>query len=169
MPNPDWLSADDARFVVAGQSITLASRDMRHVPSISRGLACRFSDDGTQFIVLLSSSQSETLLVDVARTSQIAVVITNPLSHHTLQIKGCDAVVAPTEGDDLAVVDASRRHFGAIIKTLGYAEDYNNRLFHAASGDVCRIIFTPDDIYQQTPGPDAGKRIGPKKQEAPKP
>lgn len=161
MLTPPWLSTDDARFICQGLSITLASRDLRHVPSIARGLASKISDDGEQLIVLVRRSQSESLLADVERSGHIAVVITEPSTHRTLQFKGRNAVVVDCEAGDLALVDASRCHFGADILPLGFSETFTRLLFDCDPGDLCRVRFTPRDIYQQTPGPDAGRRIGP--------
>ena len=187
-PSPSWLSPENAQFITKGLSITVASRDIRHVPSVSRALACRFaasesakpvsakpasskpvpsktvpdnSADGSQLVVILSRSQSTLLLADVERSAQVAVVITEPSTHRTLQLKGGDAVVADALEDDLAVVEASRQHFAADILPLGFSGAYNDLLFHHESGDLCRIVFTPTDVFDQTPGVNAGSRIGP--------
>lgn len=161
MPTPSWLSADDAEFITKGLSITLASRDLRHVPSIARGLACLFSADGAQLIVLLSRQQSADLLRDVDACGHLAVVITEPSSHRTLQLKGCDACVAAAEAGDLAVLASSCANFAADILPLGFGADFTRRLFAVEPSDLCRLLLTPTDVFQQTPGASAGQRIGP--------
>ena len=161
MSAPNWLSTDDAHFITRGLSITLASRDLRHVPSLSRALACRFSDDGRQLILILSRQQSTDLLRDVVTTGHLAVVITEPSTHRTLQLKGSDATVSAIADDDLEVIEQSRTHFGADILPLGFDAAFNQRLYACARNDLCRILVTPTDVFQQTPGPAAGERIGP--------
>lgn len=161
MPTPSWLSVDDAEFICKGLSITLASRDLRHVPSIARGLACCFSADAAQLVVLLSHSQSRDLLRDVAACGQLAVVFTEPSSHRTLQLKGSDARVAGIEPADHELLAASRAAFGADILPLGFDDAFTWRLFACAPEDLCRLVMTPTDVFQQTPGASAGQRIGP--------
>ncbi|MEL0169042.1 MAG: hypothetical protein VW877_13045 [Pseudomonadaceae bacterium] len=161
MPTPSWLSLDDAEFISKGLSISLASRDLRHVPSIARGLACCFSTDGCQLVVLLSRRQNQDLLRDITASGQLAVVFTEPSSHRTLQIKGSDAWIAPLEQGDLGLLSASRRNFGADILPLGFDEAFNRRLFANDPDDLCRVLMTPTDVFQQTPGANAGQRIGP--------
>ncbi|MYM63025.1 hypothetical protein [Pseudomaricurvus sp. HS19] len=161
MSAPTWLSTDDAQFLTRGLSISLASRDLRHVPSLTRAFACRYSDDGRQLILILSRSQSSDLLRDVAACGELAVVVTEPSTHRTLQVKGSDAIITDLVADDLAVVDQSRAHFGTDILPLGFDSDFNQRLFAFDPGDLCRILMTPTDVFQQTPGPGAGERIGP--------
>lgn len=161
MPTPSWLSADDAEFITKGLSITLASRDLRHVPSIARALACRISADAQQLVVLLSRRQSADLLRDVAACGQLAVVITEPSSHRTLQLKGRDALIKALEADDLTVLAASQANFAADILPMGFDESFTRRLYAFEAADLCRLVMTPTDVFQQTPGVDAGQRIGP--------
>ncbi len=156
---PSLLRPDDAAFIQQGISISVASRDVRHVPSIARALGCRLTDGGRQVRLLLVRSHSETLLRDVEKSGQIAAVFTQPTTHRTLQIKGSDARVQPASADDLELVRFSEAAFGREILPLGFSADFNRRLFAHAPDDLCAVTFTPADIFQQTPGPNAGARL----------
>lgn len=159
-PAPALLNPDDAAFIQQGISITLASRDVRHVPSITRALGCRLSADGSLLELLLVRSQSETLLRDVEKTGRIAVVFTQPATHRTLQIKGSDARVRKATAADEELARTSQEAFAGEIQPLGFSRAFNDRLFAHAEADLCVVSFTPVDLFQQTPGPQAGTRIG---------
>ena len=155
------LSADNLAFIQKGISISVASRDRRLVPSLSRALSCVVSEEGTQLRLSLVASQSQDLLRDINAGSAIAVGFTEPSTHRTLQIKGLDAKVVPLSDRDREALARSERAFGAEIGQLGFDAAFNRRFFHAEANDLVVIAFTPNVVYQQTPGPGAGAVLEP--------
>lgn len=155
------LSADNLAFIQKGISISVASRDVRLVPSLSRGLACRLSDCGQQLRVSVARSQCHDLLRDLEKTHAIAVVFTEPTTHRTLQIKGSDATLAEVQEADRETLDASGEAFAAEILPLGFDAAYTRRLFFVAPEDLVVVAFTPEAVFQQTPGPHAGDPLEP--------
>lgn len=151
------LSPDDAAFIQQGVSICVASRDVRHVPSLSRALACRIVD--AQLRLVVSRSQCQSLLRDIEKSGQIAVVFTQPSTHRTLQIKGRDAQVLPADADDRQRVAQTEQAFAADLQQIGFGEALVRRMFACDDGDLCTIGFTPSDLFLQTPGPNAGTRL----------
>lgn len=156
---PTWISADDALFIQQGISISVASRDVRHVPSLSRAVGCRISDDGKQLDVIVLHSQSESLLSDIDRTGVIAVVFSQPTTHRSLQIKGTDAVKGVASELHAELTRSYTSAFAAELAQLGFGADFSARMFAWEANDLRVIRFTPCDLYQQTPGPHAGDRL----------
>ena len=163
MPNPvqspTWISPEGAAFIQQGVSINVASRDVRHVPSISRALGCRIAPDGRTLDIILNATQCETLIRDLQKTAAIAVVFSQPTTHRSLQIKGCDAVVKPATDADCDLVAFTRTAFGSEIAPLGFPPAFCDRLFMHGPDDLCVVTFTPDAVFQQTPGVGAGARL----------
>lgn len=155
------LSADNLAFIQKGISISVASRDVRHVPSLSRALACRVSDDGSRLRLVLARSHSHDLLRDLEKSRAIAVVFTEPSTHRTLQIKGSDATLESPTPVDLAIIASSREAFGADILPLGFSREFTERLFAIEPADAVVVTFTPQTVFQQTPGPQAGAPLEP--------
>lgn len=155
------LSADNLAFIQKGISISVASRDRRLVPSLSRALACVQSEDSTQLRLVLVASQSQDLLRDINAGSAVAVGFTEPSTHRTLQIKGRDARVEPLSNLDREALARSKKAFGHEIGQLGFDDAFNQRFFHAEPHDLVVIAFTPEVVYQQTPGPGAGGVLKP--------
>lgn len=155
------LSQDNLAFIQQGVSISVASRDVRLVPSLTRALGCRLSDDGLQLRIMLVRSQSQDVIRDVEKSGAIAVVFTQPTTHRTLQIKGYDAGTVPFEALDQDCIARSRTAFTAEIAQLGFPVAFTERLYGVAAEDLVVITFTPENVFQQTPGPDAGALLEP--------
>ena len=156
---PTWISPEGAAFIQQGVSINVASRDVRHVPSLSRALGCRIAPDGKTLSIVMVASQCETLIRDLQKTAAIAVVFSQPSTHRSLQIKGHDAVVTPPTDEDRALVASTRLAFAAEIAPLGFPKEFSDRLFQHAPDDLCVVTFTPEAVYRQTPGAGAGTRL----------
>lgn len=154
------VTEDDARFIRGGVSISIASRDVRRVPSLARVAGCRLSADLRQVTVLVLKSQAGQLLQDIATTQAVAVVFSRPSTHHTLQLKGSDAAITPLLPGDAGLAATHRNAFSDDIVPLGYARDFALAVHGFDADDLAAITFSPTDIFQQTPGPGAGGRIG---------
>src|SRR5688572_8540489 len=89
------LSEAVAAFVQSGLSITVASRDDRLVPSIAKAVGCHVSPDRSTVTVLMFANAAEAVCRDIARSGLIAVVLSRPSTHQTVQLKGDDARSVP--------------------------------------------------------------------------
>lgn len=155
------LSPDNLAFIQKGVSINVASRDVRRVPSLTRALSCRVDADGKRLRIAVARSQSRDLLRDIEKSGAIAVVFTEPSTHRTLQIKGDDAAEVTVDAADRDCLAHTRAAFGAEIGTLGFDAAFNGRLFHVEPDDLAVLAFTPQTVFQQTPGPNAGALLEP--------
>lgn len=151
------LRPEDAAFIQQGISICVASRDVRHVPSLSRAFACRIAADG-KILLILSRSHSVQLVHDIERSARIAVVFSQPTTHRTLQIKGSDARLLTVTPADIECLQRSETAFAQELARIGFAADFVRRMFECDHDDLRVISFTPDDVFLQTPGPNAGAR-----------
>ena len=85
------IAPEHAAFLVPGVSVIAASRDARLVPSVSRGVACRVSEDRRSLTVLLRRTPAATVLRDIADSGWITTCHSQPSTHRTIQLKGRDA------------------------------------------------------------------------------
>ena len=154
------LSPDNLAFIQQGVSINVASRDVRRVPSLTRALSCRLDDAGCKLRIALARSQSVDLLRDVEKSGAVAAVFTEPSTHRTLQMKGIDAREVALEPADQVCLERAHIAFAAEIGKLGFDAAFTARLFHVAPDDLVVLAFTPQTLFQQTPGPQAGELLG---------
>lgn len=153
---PIALEPDVLDFLDAGVSIHAGSRDAHHVANLSRGVGCRLSADRTRLTVFLLASHSGAMLADFRANGQIAVVITLPSTHRTLQLKGTDAGVEPLQEGDHILVARNREAFVKELVKLGWEASLPESLLSGSRGDVVAVGFTITAAFIQTPGPTAG-------------
>ena len=154
--SPVTLDEELVAFMQGGISMHAASRDAGNVPNLSRGLAVRVSKDRTRVTVFLLASHSAAMLADFRDNGAIALVVTLPSSHRTVQLKGCDAAIEPLQADDHLLIARTREAFVQELTRLGYAVAIPEGLLTGARGDVVAVGFTVTSAFIQTPGPAAG-------------
>jgi len=155
------LSVEQIDFIQSGVSIAVASRDVRLVPSVSKAVGCRVAADGRQVTLLLDAGQSQQLLRDVADCGELAVVFCRPSSHRTLQLKGHDARQVPLADGDAELAERHRAAFADDLLPLGYALPFALATHGSRAERLRALSFTLSDLFEQTPGPNAGMRLEP--------
>lgn len=153
---PVTLDPELAAFLESGLSMHAASRNAVHVASLSRGLACRVSPDRTRLTVFLLASHSARMLADFRENGEIAVVLTLPSSHRTVQLKGRDAKVEPLQDGDARRIGLQHEGFVRDLVALGYDASLPDTLLANTTGDIVAVGFTIAAAFNQTPGPGAG-------------
>ncbi|MEC5400125.1 hypothetical protein [Uliginosibacterium sp. H1] len=158
-PLPPLLSEEIVAFMKRGVSIVAASRDDCLQASMARVGGCHVAPDRRSVTLVLSARQSVALLADVTACGQIAVAITEPSTHRTVQLKGSDAVVEPLRPFDHASAEAHIEAFVAEVGPMGYGEALTRAVVHPRPDDRVAISFTPLQAFSQTPGAKAGEAI----------
>jgi hypothetical protein len=152
-PVTERALGDFMAFVDLGTSLLIATRDARKGSEICRVGAARIVDRRIQLLVPLP--EGERSLANIADNHDIALTAAHPTSYRSFQIKGQDAELA-TWPDMQAAAERHVAGFAAEVVQLGLplerASHFWSRLFVAVS-------FTPDALFEQTPGPSAGRRI----------
>ncbi|MDD5366892.1 MAG: hypothetical protein PHR30_16265 [Gallionellaceae bacterium] len=159
--DPPLLDAMHAEFLGGPVAINVASRDEARVPSIARAYGCRVAADRREVVVFLSRRRSTALLRDLAAGAPVAVVFSRPKTHETIQLKGARVRIRPLAAGDRARMLACGAAFATEIIALGYTESFSRALMAPAGDDAMAIAFTPDAVFEQTPGPKAGQRLEP--------
>ena len=146
-------------FVTGPVAINLAAHDAALTPSIARGYGCKVSADGRRITVFVSVQSSAALARDLRAGAPIAVVFCRPHSHATLQFKSTAATLVALAADDRDIMRAYAKAFGDEIISLGFQGRFTASLVAAAEEDAVGVEFTPTAVFDQTPGPEAGKPL----------
>lgn len=157
-PPPSPIGPEQAALMARPVSVIVGSRDAQLRPHVMRAVGCRLSADRRRITVLLARAGSAQVLADLQANGRIAVVFSEPSSHHTLQVKGHDAEVAPCGPDDAALAQRYCREFTDEIGRLGFAAEVAQTLLRHDE-DLLAVSFTPCEAYDQTPGPQAGQPL----------
>ena len=153
------IDPEHAALIERLVSVNVGSRSREHVPSAVRALAARLSPDRRRCTVFVARSQGEALLADIRATGAIAVVLSQPSTHLTLQVKGVDAAEVPLAPGDREALDRYVDGMAADLGRIGWSEAFARTLAGADPADVVAVAFTITAAFAQTPGPRAGEKL----------
>jgi hypothetical protein len=159
-PDTPLLDEENATFIQAYVSINVASRGAGNTLSMSRAYGSRVSPDRREVTVFLSAPAAAALLNDLRRQRVVAVVFSAPSTHKTIQLKATDARVEPLRPGDLDVIATYTKTFASAIRSVGYGDSFVNALAGGAIPEYTAVTFTPAAAFIQTPGPQAGRKLG---------
>jgi hypothetical protein len=147
-------------MMARGVSVIVGSRDAQLRPSIMRAVGSRIEADGQQVTVYLARRQSRQLLEDLAASGQIAAVFSEPSTHRSVQLKASRVEMRPASADDQPVLAAYLRSMEAEIASVGFPAHVTRTMLAHQLEDVVAVRFTPEQAFEQTPGPRAGAALG---------
>lgn len=154
------LDARLAAFLLGPVSMDIASRDAALTPSLARAFGCRIAADGREVTIFVSAALGAAVLRDLRAGAPLAVVFSRPQSHETRQFKAASARIEPLAPGDLELMRTYADAFVAECVPLGYPESFIRGFFVGVEADALAVSFAPAAMYEQTPGPNAGKRLG---------
>lgn len=146
------------QFLSGPHTATAGTRDAELIPHVHKVFGWRIEndDDVTFFVPAFGASHLER---DIADNAEIALTIADTVSAECYQLKGkVSSVGQPSAGDLDSFADYKHRLTRLLVDKLGYPEPVIE-LF--VQPPVLHVRFRVREIYLQTPGPDAGKRLVP--------
>jgi len=153
------LDAGLADFIQHHVSMNAAARDRDNRPTVARACGCRVAPDRRELTLLFPAAHATALLACLAETGALAVVFSRPSSHVTIQLKGRCTGTAPASALDREVVDGYRVSFIEELVSLGYPAGFARAMVPPADTEWVAVGFVPEILYDQTPGPHAGRRV----------
>ena len=157
---PALLPADLVNMMARGVSVIVGSRDAGLRPSIMRAVGSRVEAGGQDVTVYLARRQSRQLVQDLAATGQIAVVFSEPSTHRSVQLKASRVEMRNAGDDDAPVLAAYLRSMEHEIQQVGFGPTVTRAMLAHRLEDVVAVRFTPEQAFDQTPGPRAGVALG---------
>lgn len=125
-------------------------------PELISGSGPRVGTDRTSISVFLDRARSGPTVENLQENGQIAVTIAAPVSYRSVQFKGRLRGIHEVDERDRAWVQARREMFVTAIALVGDPVQGARNLW---MDDLIRIEFEVDDAFDQTPGPNAGRRL----------
>jgi hypothetical protein len=158
-PDSAILDAQQAAFIRNGVTVNVAARDEDLRPALARAAGCHLSEDRLRLRVFVSRRAGSEVLDCVRRTHQAAVVFTQPSTHRSLQVKSRDAIVEAALPGDAQRIVAYLEAIVADFRALDYRPEFVNALIDSSIAEIEVLALTPESIFVQTPGPQAGDRV----------
>jgi hypothetical protein len=154
------LPPDLVAMMARGVSVIVASRDAALRPNLMRAVGSRVEEDGRTITVYLSRRQSRQVVQDLAATGNIAVVFSEPSTHRSVQLKASLLDMRNADAQDTPVLERYRVAMEREIQLVGFAPPLTRAMLAHRLEDVVAVRFTPEQAFDQTPGPRAGTPLG---------
>jgi hypothetical protein len=156
------ISAELKAFLESGVSVVLGTRDANLVPEITRAWGLLVSKDRKSIALCVPLATSQKTFDNLASNGQMTVCCSLPTSYKTVQLKGqCVKTTDPSRAD-LAAVERHRKAFGCLNKRIGIPHQRSETFWKReleTSPVLIKPRFVPEQIFDQTPGPDAGSHL----------
>lgn len=164
MESGDPVSIDDElkTFLEGPLSVLVGTRDSRLVPEITRGWGPRISEDRRRISLCVPAATSGKTLDNLEANGEIAATFSLPTSYRTFQLKGHHAGFAEPDSMDLEAVERHREAFARVNERLGQPRRQVEAFWRSeieTSAKLVKIFFVPEQVFDQTPGPGAGKKL----------
>jgi hypothetical protein len=136
-----------------------ATRDARLVPRVRYACGWRAEPDSRVLRVMIQEAHCAGLTESLAENGELAVTIEEIGPHEAYQFKGTVLEAQPCSEGDLAFVAQVRERFVQAISRIFAIPDDAIRAYFQWPGVALRMQVR--EIFVQTPGPGAGRRLVP--------
>ena len=148
------IDEDLANFVRGPTSAFLGTADSMGTPDATRIVGITALDDS--HLRILISEQADTARRNAVEGARVAVLVTDITDYRSVQWKGRIVRGEARSPGDTALIDHHITAFRGSSDKVGLAPDDTWKLF---SLDGVPYIVAVDECWDQTPGPNAGRRI----------
>jgi len=140
----------------AGTSLFVGTVAADGAPLCCRAMAIRSTDGLATATVYVPIATSRETLSNLATTHRLSVVVTKPIEHESIQLKGTSTTARLARNDEEAFVRSGISGLGDVLERLGVPRHV---LKSFVIWPAFAIEMKVDQIFDQTPGPKAGTRL----------
>jgi hypothetical protein len=152
------LSVEQAAFLQGPASMNVGAVGRDGWPCVCRAQGVMVARDRLSLTVLLSATRGHAVIDALDAGSGITLVVSRPATHATLQLKAATATRTKVGAAHRACSARNVEAFAGELKTLGYGEGLKPALAALLpTDDLVALRFAPEVVFDQTPGPDAGR------------
>lgn len=158
MATPLILTPDQAAFLQGPLSMNVGAVGRDGWPCVSRAQGVIVARDRRTLTLLLSAARGRAVLEALDAGSAITLVASRPATHATLQLKAAGATRVATSAAHRTASARCVTAFSDELETLGYGKSVRAALAAILpTDDLVALRFAPEIVFDQTPGPDAGR------------
>ena len=151
------LDPEVVDFIHGGVAVGVATRDDDLRPAVARGWGPEVSADGRRLRLCVAAPEGSPARANLHGNGAVAVGFSPPTIARAVQLKGVAASVAEPEADDLERVQRHVGRFAAEVARIGGPEHVALRMFVPVG--LLALSLSIDEVFDQTPGPTAGRRL----------
>jgi len=144
------------RCLEPGLAVLVGTVDAHGVPSTCRGIALASDTNLETVTVYVPVATSQDVIRNVALTKRIAVGACHPVSHRATQLKGMAIDARLAREDEAAYLRERLEAFADVLDSIGVPRRLTRSVAHWPAFAVTMKV---DQVFDQTPGPNAGTRL----------
>jgi Pyridoxamine 5'-phosphate oxidase len=156
------LGVELRAFVERGTSVMVGTRDAELVPELVRAWGPRVSPDGKTITVCVAAAAGVRTIENLRDNARVAVTFALPVNSNAIQVWGRCVGTGPADRDDLVAIHEHRETFARVNTGIGVPRPFIEALWQrelAGSPEMITIRLVAEQIFNQTPGPDAGSSL----------
>lgn len=155
---PILLPDDVLDFIQSGVSVIVGVVGPDGRAQAGRALASRVVGGGA--IRLMYPAEGNAAITTSAQSrGPIAVTYSAPISHRTIQVKAASSRPEQLEPEDRISLESQVDAFAGVLRALGFPPPFVKSFCDNRSKSICVLSFVPQEAYEQTPGPGAGRAL----------
>lgn len=144
-------------FIQGGIAVGVATRDDDLRPEFARGWGPEVSAKGRSLRLCVAAPEGSRMRANLELNGAVAVGFSPPTIARAVQVKGVASQLADPDAADLERVERHVRAFVAETGRIGARPELAQRMFVRTG--LVSIQFSIDEVFDQTPGPTAGRRL----------
>ena len=144
-------------FIHGGVAVGVATRDDDLRPEFARAWGPEVSADGRSLRLCVTAPEGSRMRANLEQNGAVAVGFSPPTIARAVQVKGVATVVTAPGDADLERVERHVRAFVAEAERIGAPPELSQRMFVGTG--LAAVQFSIDEVFDQTPGPTAGRRL----------
>lgn len=150
------ISDELLAFLEGGNSLSVGTRDAQLLPECARAIGLRVWNDRRHLSLFIPEGPGRRTLENLRDNGKLAIGVSFPPDHRTLQIKGQLVAMEAATSEDSAFVNQYVTQLAAVLDTVGLPVHIVERV----NRHPCqRVDVLVQELYRQTPGPGAGSAL----------
>ena len=151
---PPTINDELAELIEGGVILVLATSDDTLTPHLTRAWAAQLTEDRTGLSVLVPTAQAHQCLADLEKRSNVSVSACRASTYDAVQLKGRVVDRGPAEAKDALRLD---RFWSLLFEDVGKVGVPADLARAMDSEGHIHLTIALDDIFDQRPGPGAGR------------
>jgi hypothetical protein len=142
----------------SGLPFNLGTRDASMQPTVCKAFGLKVNSDSSELRVIAPRFFIDKHIPNLNDNGRIAFTLGDPETHECYQVKGKFISVEDANEEDMQLTG---KNFMGLVETFAkhYGEHLRPILTGMDFGALCALTFKAEEIYSQTPGPGAGKKL----------
>jgi hypothetical protein len=151
-----YAASERIACLATGTSVFVGTIAATGAPTCCRAIAVRSDDQLATATIYVPIATSRDTLANLATTHRLAVVVTKPVEHMSVQLKGRSSTARLARADEEPFVRTRLDGLADVLDAIGVPRRVTRSFAH---WPAFAIEMQVEEIFEQTPGPKAGTRL----------